>query len=62
MLTSLHIYPYREAYLRFMTNVAILLGAPKAYAKIEMTRVLLFEIELAKVTISVDLYFISGRD
>ena len=42
--------------------MAILLGAPKAYAKIEMTRVLLFEIELAKVTISVDLYFISGRD
>lgn len=40
-----------KAYLRYMTDVAVLLGADKRYATEEMKKVLLFETQLANVSI-----------
>lgn len=39
----------RGAYLRLMTEVAVLLGANRSYASEEMSKVLNFEILLANV-------------
>lgn len=38
-----------QAYLEYMVDVAVLLGADKTAAKIQMTEALMFEIELAKI-------------
>ena len=41
---------YKRAYLKYMINVARLLGANQTTAKTEMTEVLEFEVKLARVS------------
>ena len=41
----------KEAYLKYMVNVAQILGAEKTFAEEEMKRVLEFETDLANVSI-----------
>ena len=40
---------YKDAYLKYMVNVACLLGANETLARLDMAEVLAFEVELAKV-------------
>ena len=41
---------YKDAYLKYMTNIAILLGADKDRATRDMAEVLEFEVKLAEVS------------
>lgn len=40
---------YKQAYLKYMVNIAVLLGANHSFAVSEMTDVLEFEMKLANV-------------
>ena len=42
---------YKDAYLKYMTNIAILLGSKDEVAKRDMAEVLQFEIRLAEVSL-----------
>lgn len=43
----------REAYLKLMVEIAVLLGANKSYAFEEMSKVLSFETQLANVSYTI---------